>query len=490
MNSATTNSAATNSTTMDGLTMHADWLLVIAWDLPTEIPPHTIYKAMEDVQRRLDCTCRYLDLGTATGIPNDSAPLHDAFSTEATLRADFRTVPTDSTARVIIVPLGITTIPLGLLRSAWWFASLPCSLPCYLAEPLTHRELGQWIAHCQTPNGSPAPVRVSLLTDANATTEGIESAVSTAYWASRKWPIENRDMIDVEDAVRVSATPQSDVNGSMQLRNDALSSYSPEQCTGRIPWRTELHHPNVSTSERLPVRVCNDQHTEPWDWCQPSSIANWLVLRYLSAVRSRPLPIAATTDWFEMRALDAEWCELNQLQRSMDTQLPTEYSGKLDSVRPTSMGSASLRYDADGLVPWDQIWTSFCDLAMAGGPPHRGKLLEATPAESIAKSPDRTAAVVLEIRRGIGLASGLTTLDSPYPGWVAIACDDESMAAWLLRAILVENVVVRREGSVLYVPAGPEYRVEKEIKNVITSVAKTVHYWRAHLRSRQPPKPL
>jgi sirohydrochlorin cobaltochelatase len=64
------------------------------------------------------------------------------------------------------------------------------------------------------------------------------------------------------------------------------------------------------------------------------------------------------------------------------------------------------------------------------------------------------------------------------------------MAAWLMRAILVENISVRRESSKLYVPAGPDYRVEKEIKNVITAVAKTTHYWKAHLRSRQPPNPL
>jgi sirohydrochlorin cobaltochelatase len=71
-----------------------------------------------------------------------------------------------------------------------------------------------------------------------------------------------------------------------------------------------------------------------------------------------------------------------------------------------------------------------------------------------------------------------------------VICDDERMAAWMMRAILVENVIVRREANILYMPAGPAFRVEKEIKNVITSIAKTVHYWRAHLRSRQPPKPL
>jgi sirohydrochlorin cobaltochelatase len=54
------------------------------------------------------------------------------------------------------------------------------------------------------------------------------------------------------------------------------------------------------------------------------------------------------------------------------------------------------------------------------------------------------------------------------------------MALWLLRAILVENVSVRREDNVLYLPAGPDFQLEKEIKNVITVVAKTHHYWIEH----------
>jgi sirohydrochlorin cobaltochelatase len=154
------------------------------------------------------------------------------------------------------------------------------------------------------------------------------------------------------------------------------------------------------------------------------------------------------------------------------------------------MGSASLYRDSEGQVPWDKIWTSFCDLAMAGGPPHRGTLLESVDIEKVKQSPEEYRAVVAELRRGIRLASGLDTFESDSLGWVGVQCESEAMAAWLLRAILVENVIVRREGAKLYLPAGPDFRVEREIKNVITSVAKTVHYWKSHLRSRQPPKPL
>jgi sirohydrochlorin cobaltochelatase len=60
-------------------------------------------------------------------------------------------------------------------------------------------------------------------------------------------------------------------------------------------------------------------------------------------------------------------------------------------------------------------------------------------------------------------------------------CLDEEMALWMLRAIVVENVTVRREDRVLWFPAGPTFRLEKEIKNVVTVVAKTTHYWQEHL---------
>jgi sirohydrochlorin cobaltochelatase len=62
------------------------------------------------------------------------------------------------------------------------------------------------------------------------------------------------------------------------------------------------------------------------------------------------------------------------------------------------------------------------------------------------------------------------------------------MALWLLRAIVVENVTVRREDNVLWFPAGPHFRLEREIKNVVTVVAKTTHYWQEHIAGLSPAK--
>jgi hypothetical protein len=54
------------------------------------------------------------------------------------------------------------------------------------------------------------------------------------------------------------------------------------------------------------------------------------------------------------------------------------------------------------------------------------------------------------------------------------------MAGWLTRAIVMENVSANFKGLALHLPAGPAYRLEKEIKNVVTVIAKTCHYWREH----------
>lgn len=169
------------------------------------------------------------------------------------------------------------------------------------------------------------------------------------------------------------------------------------------------------------------------------------------------------------------------LELRIKTILPATYRDCYEDVQPVSMGSAGLKYAPDGQVAWNEIWTTFCDLAMAGGPPHKGKLLEpATPA-AIEAEPARYQQVFAEICRGIALVTELPAVPSAAPGWVQIECADPVMAGWLLRAITMENVAVRAHGPYLELPAGPAYRIEKEIKNVITVIAKTCHYWVEHM---------
>ncbi len=170
-----------------------------------------------------------------------------------------------------------------------------------------------------------------------------------------------------------------------------------------------------------------------------------------------------------------------ELEGRLRTLLPEEYQDSYDEVEPVSMGSAGVRYGADGRIAWDQMWGSFCDLAMAGGPPHKGALLLPGTAEEIAANRERYDAVVAEICRGIGMVTELTPAVAPAPGWIRMECDTRGMAGWLVRAISMENVAVRAEGAVLELPAGPAYRDLKEVKNVITVIAKTAHYWTGHM---------
>ena len=176
---------------------------------------------------------------------------------------------------------------------------------------------------------------------------------------------------------------------------------------------------------------------------------------------------------------------LETLDSRLKTLLPEEYRDSYEQMQPKAMGSAPLKYDADGLVAWDEMWGSFCDLAMAGGPPHKGVLLEPGNEADIDAEYGRYDSAAEEICRGIRMVTGLRSYMSPTPGWVCVTCLGDAMAGWLHRAIVMENVAARRRGAVLELPVASHFRLEKEIKNVITVIAKTCHYWLGHMPREQ-----
>jgi hypothetical protein len=132
----------------------------------------------------------------------------------------------------------------------------------------------------------------------------------------------------------------------------------------------------------------------------------------------------------------------------------------------------------EGRPDWGAMWTTFCDLALHGGPPHRGpeQALRAPAGTASDSSPEMLA----ELERGILETTGLEAAPAG-PGLIAIRCESPRMAAWLCAAIILENVDARVEGDRLLRPAGPDFRLEDQVKSVITVVAKTHHYWREHL---------
>ena len=146
------------------------------------------------------------------------------------------------------------------------------------------------------------------------------------------------------------------------------------------------------------------------------------------------------------------------------------------------MAAAPFVWRPDGRPDWRAMWESFCDLALHGGPPHRGpdRKLRApsTPGDAAASDP----AMVAEMRRGIWETTGLFA-ESPEPGWLAVTCESPAMATWLASAIVLENVDARADEDRLLLPAGPSYRLDDQVKSVITVLAKTHHYWDAHVVS-------
>src|SRR6187402_1486939 len=105
--------------------------------------------------------------------------------------------------------------------------------------------------------------------------------------------------------------------------------------------------------------------------------------------------------------------ELDELDQRLRVLLPETYQEWYENLEPKPMKSAGLKYGFDGKVAWDQIWGSFCDLAMAGGPPHKGTLLEPAPRAAIDAQPDQYREVIEEICRGVTLVTELEARPSP-----------------------------------------------------------------------------
>jgi len=167
------------------------------------------------------------------------------------------------------------------------------------------------------------------------------------------------------------------------------------------------------------------------------------------------------------------------LTRAEDAWTEVFWPGPAAAPRSQVMSSAPFLWREDGRPDWAGMWTTFCDLALYGGPPHRGpeSPLRAPPAGDGAAS---DLAMVGEMRRGIWETTGLYA-EPAEPGWLAVTCESRSMAAWLCAVIILENVEARVEEDRLLLPAGPAYVLADEVKSIVTVMAKTHHYWQAHI---------
>lgn len=165
----------------------------------------------------------------------------------------------------------------------------------------------------------------------------------------------------------------------------------------------------------------------------------------------------------------------------------TQGSG-LDGFEPRTasnapMAAAPFVYRDDGRPDWSAMWEGFCELALYGGPPHRGA---DNPVEAPAAAFEEivTSDAIAEIRRGIWETTGL--FSEPAAGsWLAVTCQSRRMAAWMCAAIILENVDARCEDEILYVPASPDFELTNQVKSVITVLAKVNHYWQAHVAEQE-----
>ena len=104
------------------------------------------------------------------------------------------------------------------------------------------------------------------------------------------------------------------------------------------------------------------------------------------------------------------------------------------------MTSAPFLWRPDGRPDWGGMWTTFCELALYGGPPQRGPENPLRGPAGGTTSSD--AEMLAEMRRGIRETTGLYA-EPAAAGWLSVTCESPTMAAWMCAAIILENVAAR-----------------------------------------------
>jgi len=181
------------------------------------------------------------------------------------------------------------------------------------------------------------------------------------------------------------------------------------------------------------------------------------------------------------RLMSGDEAALVTLASSISSQLAlwTEQSIEAGAPSPAPMSAAPLVYTAEGRPDWGIMWTSFCALALHGGPPHRGPQ-DPVLASALIEAEHPGFDAVAEIQLGIFETTGLRP-ERVDGGWLSITCASRRMAAWMCAAIILENVDARSDGWALFVPAHPSFELTDQVKSVITVIAKVHHYWQVHL---------
>jgi sirohydrochlorin cobaltochelatase len=152
-------------------------------------------------------------------------------------------------------------------------------------------------------------------------------------------------------------------------------------------------------------------------------------------------------------------------------------------MKPTSknapMAAAPLVFNEQGEVQWDQMWDSFCLLAKEGGPPHRGDLLQGRGLVNNDVTSKQYLYAAAQIIRALQMLTPYNIVDK-RDGWVEVQLKSKNQARWFAEIIRLENVECKVAGKTILLPVHDDFVLEKEIKNVVTVVAKAQHYWENH----------
>jgi hypothetical protein len=151
-----------------------DLVLVVPTRTPIQIDASRIEQACALLGPRLGCEVSLVE-------SNDS----EDFNSLGTLQRSGKIYH-----RVVIIPLGFEPIPLVQIRAACWFGKIPAASKVYLAEPLTAREVGEWIGHrarsMQDSQRKPLVFpRVPIEHSSSTLTESqLETLALIAFWAN------------------------------------------------------------------------------------------------------------------------------------------------------------------------------------------------------------------------------------------------------------------------------------------------------------------
>ena len=63
---------------------------------------------------------------------------------------------------------------------------------------------------------------------------------------------------------------------------------------------------------------------------------------------------------------------------------------------------------------------------------------------------------IAELLASLDRVSPLLTPMEPAAGWTGVECVDAPAAIWMMRALVAQNVLARREAHTLFVPLNPE----------------------------------